>query len=271
MPFIHQRDTLWWYKLNGLLRHMIVRGALNPVFDPIVLTEYPKCGGTWLSQMMSGALDIPYTRMRLPTAGNQIIHGCFLTVNRKIDTVVVWRDGRDAMISYYYHCLIPKKIVSAKETARLQKYFGIQDPHDVQTYLSRFIEWTFTGGYPRFTWADFVRRWHDDPRPAFTSYEALKANPELELRKVLTHFDRMPPNVGTIERAVQKYAFERQSEGRKPGQEDVNSFVRKGIVGDWKNVFDAECRQIFHHYAGEELKLLGYEENDDWVTVKTDH
>ena len=262
---IAQRDSMWWYKLNGALRHAIVRGALNPVARPVVLTEYPKCGGTWLSQMLAHALDLPYARMRLPVVGPQVMHGCFLTVNRKLDTVVVWRDGRDAMVSYYYHSLVPKDIVSARETARMQKLLGVTDPADISAHLPQFMEWAFEGGYPRFTWSDFARRWHDDPRPAFTSYEALKADPARELRQVIGHFGRAGITDEKIAAAVETFTFKRQSEGRRPGQEDIGSFVRKGVVGDWKNVFDDECRRIFHHYAGEELKLLGYEENDDWV------
>ena len=52
---------------------------------------------------------------------------------------------------------------------------------------------------------------------------------------------------------------------REAGKEDRNNFLRKGIAGDWKNHFNEEAANIFHHYAGETLIKLGYEINDDWA------
>ncbi len=56
----------------------------------------------------------------------------------------------------------------------------------------------------------------------------------------------------------------RQS-GRFPGQENKKSFMRKGLVGDWHNYFTQEARELFAHYAGDELILLGYEQDQTWV------
>jgi Sulfotransferase domain len=261
---IEQRDEQWWYKLNGLARHAIARGATNLISDPVVLTEYPKSGGTWLSQMMSAALAIPYPRNRLPHLGSQIIHGCYLTVSPNVDTVVVWRDGRDTMVSYYYHIMFDKPITSAKFGAKLKKKLEVTDPKNITEVMPRFIEWAFEGGYPGYSWADFVNHWHGHQGVAFTSYEAVTENPLRELRKVLDFFGRRTYTDDELKLIVDSFSFQKQT-NRKPGEEDPYSFVRKGIVGDWKNVFDAECRQVFHHYAGRELVLLGYETDDRWV------
>lgn len=260
---VDQRDELWWFKLNGLLRHAIVCGA-NPFAQPIVLTEYPKSGGTWMSQMLSASLDLPYPRNRLPTWKSQIIHGCYLNVSSKVKTIVVWRDGRDTMVSYYYHSMFDKPITSAKAGKKLRQHLGVTDPHNVKDMLPRFIEWAFNGGYPRFTWVDFVNKWYDKKGVVFTSYEAVKANPELELRRVLDFIDLNRLSGSEISEIVERYSFKNQS-NRNPGDEDVTSFVRKGVVGDWKNTFNIEAREMFHHYAGTELQLLGYENDDSWV------
>jgi hypothetical protein len=39
---------------------------------------------------------------------------------------------------------------------------------------------------------------------------------------------------------------------------------RKGIAGDWKNVFTEQNKQDFKAAAGELLIELGYEEDDNW-------
>ncbi len=119
---IDQQDKIWWFKLNGLARSAIVRGALNQFTNPLVVTEYPKSGGSWLSQMLSSALNIEYPRNRLPYINrDQLIHGHYLDVHKKVDTLVVWRDGRDTMVSYYYHTMFDKPITSAKAGAKLRK------------------------------------------------------------------------------------------------------------------------------------------------------
>jgi sulfotransferase family protein len=49
------------------------------------------------------------------------------------------------------------------------------------------------------------------------------------------------------------------------GEENKRSFLRKGVVGDWRNQFSLEAREVFDRYAGEELILLGYEKDRKWV------
>jgi hypothetical protein len=59
-------------------------------------------------------------------------------------------------------------------------------------------------------------------------------------------------------------SFEKWSEGRERGEEDSSAFYRKGIAGDWKNVFTERDREIFKEAAGELLIRLGYERDGDW-------
>lgn len=217
-----------------------------------------------MSQMLSAALDVPYTRNRLPAFGEQILHGCFLKVHRKLDTVVVWRDGRDTMISYYYHMMFDKPITSAMAGKSLRSKLDVIDPHDVDQYLPRFVEWACVGGYPRFTWSDFVKTWYQKEGVVFTSYEACLENPLQELTNILSYFGRLKCSENQLQSIIESYTFEAQS-NRKRGEEDINSFIRKGIVGDWKNSFNKEAREIFHHHCGPELRLLGYAEDDSWL------
>lgn len=261
---IDRIDTLWWHKLNGLTRRAIALGALNLIARPVVLTEYPKSGGSWISQMLSATLSVPYTRNRLPTLGDQILHGCFLKVNANLDTVVLWRDGRDTMISYYYHMMFDKPLTSAMAGKRLRTQLSVTDPTDVEKYLPRFIEWACSDGYPRFTWSDFVKTWYGNETVAFTSYESFLANTRKELANILTHFDRAVPAYVELQKVIESHSFEVQSR-RQRGEEDINSFIRKGIAGDWMNSFNRESREIFHHHCGAELKLLGYAVDDTWV------
>ena len=261
---INQRDAKWWFKLNGAARLAVVRGATNLFARPLVITEYPKSGGTWLSQMLSEALAIPYPRNRLPHLSSQVIHGCYLDVHRNIDTLVVWRDGRDVMVSFYYHLMFEKPITSTKFSQKVKKHLAVSDPYDIADKLPDFIEWTFNGGYPGYSWSDFVNNWNARENHHRTSYEAVTADPHRELRRAVDFLGGQDISDAQIAEVILKYSFENQA-SRARGEEDVKSFIRKGIVGDWKNVFDRNAREIFNHYAGRELVALGYEDNDDWV------
>jgi hypothetical protein len=64
-------------------------------------------------------------------------------------------------------------------------------------------------------------------------------------------------------RCVEKTGFERTS-ARKPGQEESVSRYRKGVAGDWRNVFTEEDKHVFKEVAGELLIKLGYEKDDSW-------
>ncbi len=261
---IQQRDSRWWFTLNGATRLAVANGALNYLGRQLVVTEYPKSGGTWLSQMLSAAIGIHYPRNRLPHLARQLIHGCYLNVAPSVDTIVVWRDGRDIMVSFYYHLMFEKPITSSKYSAKLKKFLSIDNPHDIRSNFPAFIKWTFNGGYPGFSWSDFVERWIERDDIYQTSYEKVSADPQAELIRALENFGYVSNDGEAISKIVEEFSFENQTD-RKLGEEDVTEFIRKGIVGDWKNVFNAEAREIFHHYAGRDLIRLGYEKDDSWV------
>jgi hypothetical protein len=67
-----------------------------------------------------------------------------------------------------------------------------------------------------------------------------------------------------VRRCVESASFERLSRGRQRGEEDPSSFFRKGIAGDWQNVFTEEDKRVFKEEAGDLLIKLGYEESDQW-------
>ena len=88
-------------------------------------------------------------------------------------------------------------------------------------------------------------------------------NTENEISRLL-EFLEVDARKKNVRRCIEAASFEKMSEGRKPGEEDPSSFFRKGIAGDWKNVFNGRDRQAFKEEAGELLIKLGYEKDNDW-------
>jgi hypothetical protein len=93
---------------------------------------------------------------------------------------------------------------------------------------------------------------------AEVKYEDLLENPAEELRRLL-EFLEADASEQVVSGCVSAATFERLSGGRKRGREAA-SFYRKGIAGDWKNVFTEQNKQEFKAAAGELLVELGYEE-----------
>lgn len=68
-----------------------------------------------------------------------------------------------------------------------------------------------------------------------------------------------------IERIVDRYRFSKLTGGRKPGEENRDSHLRKGKPGDWENHFTDEHVRAFKNRYNELLVELGYETDTDWA------
>ncbi len=251
-------------KSNGLLRVGMVR-LLSGVLPLYVVNEYPKSGGSWTAQMLEKALGVPFPRNRLPVPRSSIMQGHYLSPWGIKNALVVWRDGRDVMVSWYHHCLFPNERQNAPLVAETRRDLSFEDYEDVRNNLPAFLEYAFTRQRrPHFTWPQFVRNWHDRKGVVHTSYEALRRDAAGELRRIsweLAGRDLDPERAREI---AEEFSFARQS-GRRVGEENKGSFIRKGVVGDWRNQFSREAREVFDRYAGEELISLGYERDDAWA------
>jgi hypothetical protein len=96
-------------------------------------------------------------------------------------------------------------------------------------------------------------------------YEDLLERPEEEAER-LFRFLGAEASAEVVNRCVEAASFEKGS-GRQRGQDDYplrHGKYRKGIAGDWKNVFTERDREIFKEAAGDLLIELGYEKDDAW-------
>jgi hypothetical protein len=96
-------------------------------------------------------------------------------------------------------------------------------------------------------------------------YEDLLERPEEETRRLL-EFLGVDADEKTVSRCVEAASFLGRS-GRERGQENYtldHGKHRKGIAGDWKNVFTEQDKAIFKEVAGELLIKLGNEKDKSW-------
>jgi hypothetical protein len=266
---VEQHNRRWWFKLNGLIRWLMVHGAPLTGESKLVLTEYPKSGGTWIGQMVADCLSLPNPRNRLPPRERCLLHGVHRSIASRHDKLIVWRDGRDIMVSFYYHLLIDKPLNAPWQAKEVRQKLGLEDVYDIRENLPRFIEFCFGGGvHPGFSWNRFCEAWLERQDCIHTSYEAMTVDAETELARIVEGIAGAPPADEAVAASVQNYAFEAVA-NRQRGTEDPTQFVRKGVPGDWRDKFNREARRLFRAYAGEMLIRLGYERDDSWVEPET--
>ena len=182
------------------------------------------------------------------------------------------RDGRDVAVSLLYHLWNHATDeggnfeLSPEESAKRQAYR--ENPSKVMAtgdglLPKEMLREEATG------WKDQVSKSMKDDRKLLGAdytevrYEDLQKRPAREIRRLLEFFGAEASDE-TVKRCVSAASFERLTQGRKRGEEDPTSFFRKGVMGDWRNVFTEEDKQIFKEAAGDLLIELGYEKNNDW-------
>jgi len=248
---------------NEIIRAGMVH-LLSGVLPLYVINEFPKSGGTWVGQMLGRTLGVPFPRNRLPVLRTSIMHGHYLRPWGIANVVVVWRDGRDVMVSWYHQQLIPHQW-NEGQVRRSRRELPLADYGDVYGNLPAFIEYAFSRPHsPRFSWADFARRWHGRKGAVHVRYEDLRQDTPGELRRIVRGLRGEGLGLEEATAIAEEFSFERQA-GRRAGEEDKGSFLRKGVVGDWRNHFSREARETFDRYAGQELILLGYERDRRWI------
>ena len=235
---------------------LILLTTATRIYPSVLVTEFPKSGGTWLCQMLSDVTGITYPRNRFPAIGRNIYHGHYMSEYSTSVTIVLWRDPRDILISLYYFMFFETEFVRSSYVEGLRSQAGFGDFDDIRSNMVAFIDLCFERPLsPRFTWNDFFDRWiAPDRKVIHTSYEHLRRAPGSELARLLGALSHEASSEA-IARTVDAYSFARMS-GRKPGVENTGSFLRKGIVGDWKNVFSSEATDRLAHWTGSRISRL---------------
>lgn len=237
---------------------------------------FPKSGTVWLCKLMSSYLGVPYPQnYALPVAMKSVVHAHWRYDERLPKTVYIYRDGRDVMVSLYFHQM--KSMADDRHPRSAQKlrrrYADLLGPShdltDVRANLPRFMEAEFERpAFMKDTWPQHIHDWMGTPRPNVfpVKYEDLKLDTATAFADVMTRMEGAPADERRIQYAVARNDFALVS-GREPGSEDQTAELRKGIVGDWRNHFTREAAEVFERYAGKELLLLGYETSADWVST----
>lgn len=266
-------------KVEQLLRLVYVN-FVTISNESVLIVEYPKSGGTWLGQLVSGYLEIPFPRNKFPILKKSLYHSHYLPKgnllnNKKIIFLV--RDGRDVMVSLYYHQLLwnDKNRLSPKDVYYHRKKVPFNDYENVKENFKEFIDYTFShrpSKLQHFTymgnWYEYNKAWleklNNSDNIYLIKYEDILKTPLKTLTQMFeSFFNAKEIDQDKLQSIIDKFSFENQTK-RKKGEEESASFLRKGIEGDWKNYFGEQEKRIFKDYTYNLLVELGYEENNNW-------
>lgn len=182
--------------------------------------------------------------------------------------VLVLRDGRDVLVSQYFHSLRARRIDWFRPAFR--KFAG--------RYIAEFqanpdvFKNAIRGFLCEDVWVcSQVRDWARRVRNDLDAMKRLKSEgtPVHLVRYEDLHrqFDRQRASLYEFFGLGPAEAAPPSEETKTlPGfrAETLTSDNRKGIVGDWANYFDDRIRAIYRQEAGELLVELGYEKDQNW-------
>ena len=253
-------------RIEGAKRMVMLYG-LSRLINIYVVTEFPKSGGTWFSQMLSTYLDLPFARNnnRQPFRSS-VLHGVFRYSPLIGSPIVVLRDGRDVMVSAYYHFLHLNETNLKSAVEQRRQYLAFKDFDDIRANLPKFIEYMFDDyarPIQRCSWRQFMDSWRDR-NAAFVRYEDLLGDCHSTMSRVISELTQQPIDDARLAGVVEQFSW-RKLAGRKPGSIKKGSFMRKGIAGDWKNNFSQQAATTFDQVAGDTLIQWGYEHDHNWV------
>ncbi|XP_077303576.1 sulfotransferase 1C1-like [Lithobates pipiens] len=237
----------------------------------ILVAAYPKAGITWLQEIVDMIFtdgDVEKCR-RAPTydrhpfieavAPKPVPSGLQLAQSMKpprilkthlpvhvlppsfwdqnCKVIYIARNAKDSMVSYFHF-------------QRMNK--GLPDPGNWETYFSSFL----SGNVPWGSWFDHVLGWwnaKDHHQVLYIFYEDLIEDPRLEIGKVMRFLGK-DLSEEVLEKIYQHTTFQAMKENPMANystipsfvmDQSISSFMRKGIVGDWRNHFTVSQHIIF--------------------------
>ncbi|XP_075686960.1 sulfotransferase 1C4-like isoform X2 [Rhinoderma darwinii] len=244
----------------------------------IVVVSYPKSGTTWMQEILDlivlegdvekslrapGFIKVPFLELgkaslavadSMPTPRLLKSHLPFHLMppsfwEKDVKIVYVARNPKDCMVSYYYFHKMDQTMA---------------DPGTFDNFFSMFLSGNMAWG----SWFDHVIGWwkaKDKHKISYVFYEDMIEDPRHEIQKVMRFLDR-----DLSDDVVQKIRRHTSFSSMKNNpvvnyttlpesilDQSQSSFMRKGIVGDWKNHFLVSQNMMFDKEYNKKMEGSG--------------
>lgn len=254
--------------------------AAAPPMIP-VLTTIPRSGTHYLKSLISAALGIPPLEKdfeRSPEGlraalsalpGSQLIYGHFRfslhggVLDEKLvpglRMVILTRHPLDRLISQVAFQKasgqqLPDPEHSPQRIVR-DEMLGKWDGNELRsdgTVVEDCAAWE------NFLLRDFVTDWLDNRNCHLVKFEDLISTPIEVLIECLAFFRVTLPREEIV-KITEAINFTTLSGGRSPGQVDPTSHYRRGIAGEWREVFSAADIDVLRRKCADVFRKSGYD------------
>ncbi|XP_014819854.1 PREDICTED: amine sulfotransferase-like isoform X2 [Calidris pugnax] len=168
--------------------------------------------------------------------------------NKRARVIYVSRNPKDVMVSYYH----------------FSKYMNtLEEVPDFNLFMERFLAGKVLGS----SWLDHVSGWYshaEDFNILFLTYEEMKKDLRSAVLKIC-NFIGKKLSEEEVDSVVRQATFENMKKDPRANYEnlpddiiskDKGSFLRKGTVGDWKNIMTVAQNERFDQVLKEKMKSL---------------
>lgn len=170
---------------------------------------------------------------------------------RPLITFFVMRDLRDTLISFYFSFKVSHPLLT-DEHIKLRHTLESMNEEDGMLYLLDLKIDNI---------ANIQRSWLDRG-VLIVKYEDLIKNEYNEFERIFDYC-KIKTERSRLHEVVSSNSFEKAT-GRKPGTENINAHLRKGIAGDWQNHFTEHLKKEFKLRYSDTLIRTGYETDSNW-------
>ncbi|XP_077106849.1 sulfotransferase 2B1-like [Ranitomeya variabilis] len=245
--------------------------------DDIYSVSYPKSGSTWMMEILSlisrngdftwcrqvpNFLRIPW--LEVSGTGEQLVEKfqsprCFAShlpiqffpkslFSSKAKIIYTARSPKDVMVSLYHYAHMS---------------YVVKQPNSFDEFLEDFLQ----GRVPFGSWFDHIKDWmqmKENKNFLFVTFEDLIQDHRGTVKKICTFLEKELEE-DTIDLIVEHSSFSSMKNNNMANNSQApnfiidrkkNNFMRKGIIGDWKNHFTQKQKETMDKIYQEKMKDL---------------
>ncbi|XP_042301276.1 amine sulfotransferase-like [Sceloporus undulatus] len=170
--------------------------------------------------------------------------------NGRAKVIYVARNPKDALVSYYHY-------------SKLNIY--IKDAQDFDILMESFL----AGKVPAGLWLDHIDGWsthRDNFNILFLTYEEMKKDLRSSVLKICNFLGKSLPET-KVDDIVDKASFDKMRVDPRTNYETIapdildntkGHFLRKGTIGDWKNIMTVAQSERFDSIFKERMEKLPF-------------